>query len=902
MFSVQAPNVASTVPVTRVEAFLQVVLHLVLIAIAEDRSDEDEMSEESLESFVYIALNAPARTNFLKQSPTSKTIAALLEMLSHKEEYKACHTKISLVLKRMKQKQPRNFEASFARLGVPVDRISTASPANNNVLEDREKKKQAALERQAKVMAQFQQQQRNFLDNQGDIDWGEDDTSDDNLEVDAQDQKTYWQYPSGTCILCQEETKDGRLYGTFALLTPSTILRQTDFKDPDFIREVAKTPSSLDRSADNIRPCGVAGENREQVHKVTASGVEIVSERQFIGKGFPSSSCRSGPVSVGCGHIMHFKCFEVYYEASHRRHQHQIARHHPERLEMNEFVCPLCKALGNAFLPIIWSPKEELSITRLQPKYNFNDWISSITSPNAKALSMVPVNSIERERAFFIHQNSSVLLNSLNTKTAELLNEAWNPPAQAPTPTNMGLLALGPLPPGHRDALYNPALPNAQSPTNNGSPMTELVGIYRRLRETIRKNDLPTRHKKLGIQHAESPIDDLYASDTIAQSLGFSISAVEIQQRGVASPNVMTFLETVPQQALTHLRVLAETAASYICIGGVRAGSRVAREFALDYEDQFQQLFLRPSSIGTGQELTVRDPSIDCLLARDTFIFLTECSLCLAAMDDFDIMHIVKLCYLAELIKVVVKMNRNKGKSSFLSWINYDFEPSNPQGLDAFKYFCCQVRSWDLSDGNHRKEPPSSAMEQPCFDGAESCRAFAKKYALVFLRKVALLLHVRYGVAFNNFVSSDPTADELDRLTEALRLPTFDEMCASIYGKSPLSPLAQGWLLRATCYTQPDSPSQISLSHPAIFELIGLPKNYDTLMEETMKRRCPTTGKDVSDPMLCLFCGVITCGQSICCLKDGPRSPTGRVQQIGGAQQHMLKYVDMNYSTSGIIC
>ena len=81
----------------------------------------------------------------------------------------------------------------------------------------------------------------------------------------------------------------------------------------------------------------------------------------------------------------------------------------------------------------------------------------------------------------------------------------------------------------------------------------------------------------------------------------------------------------------------------------------------------------------------------------------------------------------------------------------------------------------------------------------------------------------------------------------------------------------------------------LSLTHPAIFELIGLPKNYDTLMEETMKRRCPTTGKDVSDPMLCLFCGEIFCGQSICCLKEGPERRGRRAQQIGGAQQHMLK-------------
>ena len=41
-------------------------------------------------------------------------------------------------------------------------------------------------------------------------------------------------------------------------------------------------------------------------------------------------------------------------------------------------------------------------------------------------------------------------------------------------------------------------------------------------------------------------------------------------------------------------------------------------------------------------------------------------------------------------------------------------------------------------------------------------------------------MNVRYGVNFNSHTSAMPEADELDRLTEALRVPAFDEMCASL--------------------------------------------------------------------------------------------------------------------------
>ncbi|KAF4634958.1 hypothetical protein G7Y89_g3131 [Cudoniella acicularis] len=911
LYPLKARELTPSVPATRVEAFLHVVLHLVLIAIAEDKTDEDEMSEESLQSFVYIALTSTARSNFLPNAPASRTIAAILEMLSRKEEFKACHPKITLVLKRMKQKRPRNFETAFARLGVSVDRISTASPANNNVLEDREKKKQAALERQAKVMAQFQQQQKNFLDNQGDIDWGEDETSDENLESDAEDSKTYWQYPSGTCILCQEETKDGRLYGTFALMTNSTVLRQTKFDDPDFVREVLHTPSSLDRAADGVRPFGVAGENREEVHKITASCVEIVSERQFIGKGFPSSSAKAGPVSVGCGHIMHYKCFEVYYEASNRRHQHQIARHHPESLELNEFVCPLCKALGNAFLPIIWSPKEEVSLHSLQSTADFDDWVNHVAGPTALRRACRIDNKLDRAapacRAveMFMEHNNSVLANPLAVKMAELLVDAWSPTSPtsipAPPPPTPGV----PVPFGTAVGTIwaaNPGPSSASQPASAVSPMTELVDIYRRLRDTMSKNHLPTLNasEARGLVVASTPeVDDLTASDTLAQALGFSISAVEIQQRGVASASGMTFLDNIPQQALTHLRILAETAASYVSIGGIKSAGRncVTREFAIDYENHYEALFLR--SPYSHQVKPLAPSEHIPLLNQDIFVFLTCASLYLAPIDNIDIIYLVRLCYLAELVKVVVKMGRNQGTSDWSRWIGYPqrFNPDDSSlpprepGFDSFANFCIAVRQFDngkIDDGNG-DGILSDVFSQPCFNGLQSCRDFVRKYALAFLRKAAVLLHVRYGVAFHHHISSNPDADELDRLTEALRLPSFDDMCERTFSdkSNTTLKLVHGWIDQSSKY---EGNSNVSVSHPAIFELIGLPKNFDTLMEETMKRRCPTTGKDVSDPMLCLFCGEIFCGQSICCLRDAPHpNASGRQTQIGGAQQHMLK-------------
>jgi E3 ubiquitin-protein ligase UBR1 len=906
LFPLKAQDFTPTVPVTRVEAFLQVVLHLVLIAILEDKTDEDEMSEDSLQSFVYIALTSPARSNFLPDYPNSRTIAAILEILSRKEEFKACHPKITLVLKRMKQKRPRNFDTAFARLGVPVDRISTASPANSTVLEDREKKKQAAMDRQAKVMAQFQQQQKNFLANQGDIDWGEDGASDVDIEDESENHKTYWQYPTGTCILCQEETKDGRLYGTFALITPSTVLRQTPFGDPDFVREVLNTPANLDHSADSIRPCGVAGENREEVHKVNASGADIVTERQFIGKGFPAKSVRSGPVSVGCGHIMHYKCFEVYYEASQRRHQHQIARHHPEVLELNEFVCPLCKALGNSFLPIIWTPKEQIPIQQLQPQNSatFDDWLYLAAGPNAVSraggISSKPNRGAPSSRSveLFMQHNTAVLGQPLASKMSELLLDAWEAPTSVPSPLPFGTPTAEPVNWARMESAPLTGGGTSRIPSTFVSPMSELVDIYQRLRDSMVKNKLESHHPQIlpGASDHISPLD-LSHSDSLAKALGFSISAVEIQQRGVGSTTGSVFIDSLPQQALSHLRILSETVASYISIGGIRyAGdNRVAQEFSRDYELQHALLYLRPAHPSGLEE----PPSEDALLTKDIFSFLTECSICLARVDNVDIMHLVRLCYLAELVKVIVNMGRHQGSSGYSTWIGYEklLNPSDPSvpgrepGFDAFADFCITVRRADENIVESERDLTGNSFAQPCFNGLQSCRNFVRRYALAFLRKVVILLHVRCGLTFANFIPSDPEADELDRLTEALKLPTFDQMCASVVpiykDHNPVvNSLVEGWIRHSKAW----KVQSLTLSHPAIFELLGLPKNFDTLIEETMRRRCPTTGKEVSDPMLCLFCGEIFCGQGICCLKPASTATGGaRVPNIGGAQQHLRK-------------
>jgi len=132
-------------------------------------------------------------------------------------------------------------------------------------------------------------------------------------------------------------------------------------------------------------------------------------------------------------------------------------------------------------------------------------------------------------------------------------------------------------------------------------------------------------------------------------------------------------------------------------------------------------------------------------------------------------------------------------------------------------------------------------------------------------------LHVRYGLDFPCTASSN---SEFDRLTQLLLLPSLDQIMVEALESDHVR------LNLAAC----GQISGLSLLHPTIYELVGLPKTYDILQEEAVRRRCPTSGRAVSDPALCLFCGEIFCSQSTCCITE---TVTGK--KVGGCYKHRLK-------------
>ncbi|KAJ5129369.1 uncharacterized protein N7515_005408 [Penicillium bovifimosum] len=896
-YVISSKECTPTIPPTRVETFLQVVLHLILAAVLEDDSEETDMVEDHSNSFNW---NALSKTREIKAGRL--TIVGLLERISITPEFTASGPKIRHILKRLWQKRPRTYSSATASLKFPFDRIDTNSPAIDTD-NDKEVKKKQALERQAKVMAQFQQQQQQFLSSQGNIDWGEEDFSDLDSDTDFSPERKLWKYPSGTCILCQEETNDARLYGTFALVQDSTILRQTDIRDPDRIREVLKTPSSLDRSAEGIRPFGVSGENHTTIKRLDSSGGEVISEKVGLSKGFNAKSTVNGPVTTGCGHIMHYSCFEQYYGATQRRHTQQIARNHPENTNLKEFVCPLCKALGNAFLPIAWKGKEESPLVPLSPSGSFDQWLQTGLKHALHQQQNFPV-LMEKDKAYpeaysdlFIDYLSKTLVLPLAANIDQLMASVFPATAAAQHIPSTRMPMPGVFPPTEDLA---PSSPLQQVSSLPDSPMSELLQIYLRLKQTIEMNDLSSA---FNATYVGSNSDDLAHSDSLIRSFGFSIAAVEIAQRGVEAQPGSTLLDTIPPLTLTHLRVLSETALTYAAIGSLQSTApgkhHPSNEFQRMHRQKICQLLVgHPCLSGTPLLDDVRN--IEPLLAVDPFVFLAEASLSLQPVLRIDIRHLVRMCFVAEIVKVAV---------TFILWplglkeelANHPDDHAVANDISEEQYTVCkqffdsivaELKANSVGRAEGSSFPAESGYVK---DGEETAtpsiitafRRLVTSYSLAFLRKTVILLHVQHGVEFPNTGLADMEASELERLSRALHLPSIDEILMSVKParntNSPFDAVISGWIFHWNASRSgirfEDHRLWPSLSHPAIFELVGLPRYFDSLIEEANRRRCPRTKKELTDPSICLFCGEIFCSQAVCCM----------VNKLGGCNQHLQK-------------
>lgn len=308
------------------DAILDQAFHLVILAIT-------QVGQE----FTIVARN---------KKFSESTLVELLCNIEVREELKSFRSRTQWCLDKMME-----FDPSIRRLRhVPEQKQEMDASA--------EAKKRAAKARQEAIMKQFANAQKLIFDK-----FSEEEEEEEEDAVQAGTSPEVVEL----CILCQEKLDSSRPFGSIAAIHPSRVVRYCPTPGSPTWSSVLDTPDSLD-------------------HEIPP--LEATPSTERLGA-FPHNF-RFGTYGSTCGHMLHYHCFTDYVEAIRSRHRVQPQRHQPECLERNEFVCPLCKSLGNCLLPVIKpSPKPS---SRLVP---FPEWLRGL---GIELLRSSPDRQLERHQ------------------------------------------------------------------------------------------------------------------------------------------------------------------------------------------------------------------------------------------------------------------------------------------------------------------------------------------------------------------------------------------------------------------------------------------------------------------------------------------------------------------------
>ncbi|KAI0651382.1 hypothetical protein C8Q79DRAFT_932987 [Trametes meyenii] len=305
------------------EAILDQILHLIMVALVE-RPD------------VLSGLAAH------KAYEEGQSLIDVLCVFEYHEKYLTYRARVQWILDQIALHQQQEVRS---RRRSPESASETEDP--------KEAKKRAAKARQEAIMRQMKAQQAQVAFNFEDLDDDEDEDLTDTPEAPV----SY-----GTCIVCQEELNSSKSFGSLGFVQPGRQLRKHPDGLQSYTNEALTCPDTMDRlaaaTADSGFPPPVAEiKNVQRVHSTNFDA-------------FPPQFTRFGLHASICSHMMHLDCFTVYSASIRQRHRNQATRNHPESIPRKEYICPLCKSLGNVILPVV--------VTTPPPEINtlaFSDWV-----------------------------------------------------------------------------------------------------------------------------------------------------------------------------------------------------------------------------------------------------------------------------------------------------------------------------------------------------------------------------------------------------------------------------------------------------------------------------------------------------------------------------------------------
>ncbi|KAF9982667.1 hypothetical protein BGZ75_005862, partial [Mortierella antarctica] len=427
--------------------------------------------------------------------------------------------------------------------------------------------------------------------------------------------------------------------------------------------------------------------------------------------------------------------------------------------------------------------------------------------------------------------------------------------------------------------------------------------MYLRLAEVFQMNHRDLLRPEEFLTYSQNP-SQVGEADVMWDAFAYTISCVEITQRGVNAANgTSTLIAGIQQQTLTLLRMLADTIVSYMSAMVNQPENRL-RLAQLNWERLGKLLEGHPAmSSHDTASLKLTKP----VLMDDPFFILTQLTLH-PLPGNVEPGHLLETLLMAEVVKTIASFATLDiepilaSEPRISSYTDHALQPLDPHVASALmtfvRYVMDTLRMPEAQQTKFLHQVPDRLLLK-----------LLRTYVLPFLRKSALLMDARHGVLFPEtqpaMSTAEPLDDEYARLAALLHLPELLPMCTKWVQDDLLKSLISTWCEDAVTVSTagvraPDMSSllrmgrsaalvagessssssssssagpvpfvhlPIGLNHPAIYELVGLPRRLDALFEQSIKYICPKCNTVPHDPALCLCCGTIVCSQSFCCLE-----------------------------------
>lgn len=729
-------------------------------------------------------------------------------------------------------------------------------------------KRAMARARQEAVMRQFSAQQQSLLQSLGDEE--EEELEEEHDAAPAQP-STDW----GTCIMCQEALHQHRAFGTLAHLQPSRVMRTTPPRQPTYVHDVLDTPLELDAgTADGQRKRGrfsrfEHGASGTRVHPALEAGGGRVA------LGYPSAHHATGVVAVSCGHRMHVSCFQMYVHSVEQRHALQVARNHPEDLQRYEYVCPLCKSLGNVLLPVVGaSPLCAPAVQR-----------EGAAPPGAVRFDHVPL-------ADWVRRINIAILKHSNAVPAMR-------PEQHPHERDDGTGCFRAF---FAEATPLPAAPGEGAqffPREESEMLLGITSVLQLISHETRAARAADHHGSLLAPGRAAPerhalADALYVPRDV---VAYTLAQLEITQRGMPRSGEAaasrTVADTLTETQLGLLQSLLGLLNARVACGAAAAadGQAAAGESGADALVHGLLKRLLPHWAG---ESAMRSP----LLLRNTLGVLVEA----AVLIPQHLPHVTALLYYVTLVQVVfglaqpslAHVERRRGEEAGQA---EDLRAAHAIFPHARWLVTSIVSLVGFVRGN-------ITLGFDHLDDAHLAKALCS-YTLPFLRRAALLHRAVNAAYAEDGLAEPPPAEapEYVRLLHLLHIPPPTEaLPPNAQHVGLMAMLLEGWTKHA--YAQlwplfrplPIHPTEgervpagvpsVVLEHPHIYELLPLPADLAVLLQQTQQRTCRRCNTLPPTYSVCLFCGDMLCEQSYCCSDPDDEEARGEcnqhMEQCGG--------------------